>query len=124
MALKITYSPKAKHALRRFWLCLTLLAFLTMPPADAAKPRSTAVRQKPAPAENPKSKAARLLNLGVAYMNQQRMEQALKMFEQASALDPALFPARLNQGIALLNLQRQEPARAILLEAVDRKSVV
>ncbi|HEV2021054.1 MAG TPA: FG-GAP-like repeat-containing protein [Terriglobales bacterium] len=88
--------------------------------ASSAKSGPAVVPARKAPAEAPTTKAARLLNLGVAYMNQQRMEQALKMFEQAAALDPALFPARLNQGIALLNLQRPEPAKTILLEAVHR----
>ncbi len=106
--------------MRRFWLCLAILALLALAPVDAAKSRPAASSRKAASTEDPKTKAARLLNLGVAYMNQQRMEQALKMFEQAAALDPAFSSARLNQGIALLNLQRQEPAKAILLEAVQR----
>jgi len=34
--------------------------------------------------------AARLNNIGVAYMNQQLFEKALKAFEEAAAKDPAL----------------------------------
>lgn len=105
--------------LRRCLSLLAALAFLIVAPADPAQ-RKPAAPQKTAPTEGPKAKAVHLLNLGVAYMNQQRMEQAVKMFEQAAALDPELSPARLNQGIALLNLQRQEPARVLLLEAVQR----
>ncbi len=48
-------------------------------------------------------------------MHQQRFEPALKLFAQASALDPQLGAARLNQAIALLNLQRFEAARVLLL---------
>ncbi len=100
-------------------LLLLVTAVVLASPANPQKPRSAASPKKAA-VEDPKGKAARLLNLGVAYMNQQRMEQALKMFEQAAALDPNLSAARLDQGIALLNLQRQEPAKALLLEAVQR----
>src|SRR6516225_5831061 len=56
--------------------------------------------QKPA-ATNP-VEAARLNNLGLAYMNQQLFDKALKEFQDAAALDPTLKIARLNQGIALL----------------------
>ena len=48
--------------------------------------------------------AARLNNLGCAYMNQQLFEKALKYFEDAAAADPNLHVAKLNQGIALLSL--------------------
>ncbi len=71
--------------------------------------------------QNKPAEALRLNNLGVAYMNQQRMEGALELFEQAHALDPTLFAARLNQGVALLNLQRIEPARAVLLATTQQQ---
>jgi tetratricopeptide (TPR) repeat protein len=61
--------------------------------------------------------AARYNNLGVAYMNQQLFEKALKSFEQASKLDPGMEIAKLNQGIALLNLQRVDDAKAALDQA-------
>src|ERR1700691_3263343 len=63
------------------------------------------------------AEAARLNNLGAAYMNQQLFEKALKSFEQAAELDPKLTMARLNEGIALLNLQKIDEAKAAL-EAV------
>jgi tetratricopeptide (TPR) repeat protein len=68
--------------------------------------------------------AARLNNIGVAYMNQQLFEKALKSFEAANALDPKLAVAKLNRGVALLNLQRVEEAKALLEDVVkqDRKS--
>ena len=47
--------------------------------------------------------AIRLNNLGVAYMNQARITEALQTFRRAEAQDPSLFAARLNEGIALLN---------------------
>jgi tetratricopeptide (TPR) repeat protein len=66
------------------------------------------------------SEAARLDNLGVAYMNQQLFEKALKAFEQAVALDPKFSIAQMNRGIALLNLGRLEGARQFLEQAVKQ----
>ncbi len=68
--------------------------------------------EKPGPTE-----AARLNNLGCAYMNQQLFEKGLKNFTDAFALDPGLRVARLNQGIALLSLARVDPAKQALDEA-------
>ena len=70
-----------------------------------------------APAE-----AARLNNLGCAYMNQQLFEKALKSFQQAEAADPKLVIARLNQGIALVNLQKVDEAKAALEDALKQNS--
>src|SRR6266566_3991453 len=58
--------------------------------------------------------AARLNNIGVAYMNQQLFEKALKAFEEAAAKDPSLEVATVNRGVALLNLQRIDEAKALL----------
>jgi tetratricopeptide (TPR) repeat protein len=69
------------------------------------------------PAPNPEE-AARLNNLGVAYMNQQLFEKALKAFEDAAAKDPALKATTLNRGIALLNLQKLGESKALLEKAV------
>src|SRR5579884_1875036 len=63
------------------------------------------------------TEAARLNNLGCAYMNQQLFEKALKYFEDASAADPNLTVAKVNQGIALLGLARIDQAKAVLDEA-------
>src|SRR5208282_3355217 len=68
------------------------------------------------PANNPQE-AARLNNLGVAYMNQQLFEKALKSFEEAAAKDPALEVTTLNRAVALLNLQRVDEAKALLEKA-------
>jgi tetratricopeptide (TPR) repeat protein len=62
--------------------------------------------------------AARQNNLGVAYMNQQLFEKALKNFEAAIAADPKSSLGRLNRAIALLNLQRVDEAKALLDAAV------
>jgi Flp pilus assembly protein TadD len=70
---------------------------------------AAAPEKKPDPTE-----AARLNNLGCAYMNQQLFEKGLKNFEDAAALDPNLQVARLNQGIALLSLARVDAAKEIL----------
>ncbi|HWW15700.1 MAG TPA: FG-GAP-like repeat-containing protein [Candidatus Dormibacteraeota bacterium] len=72
-------------------------------------------QQKANPAE-----AARLNNLGAAYMNQQLFEKGLKSFQQAAALDPKLSIARLNEGIAYLNLQKVDEAKAALEEALKQ----
>jgi tetratricopeptide (TPR) repeat protein len=66
------------------------------------------------------AEAARLNNLGAAYMNQQSFEKALKAFQDAAARDPKLTAARLNQGIALLSLGRVDEAKEFLEEAVKR----
>ncbi len=70
---------------------------------------------------DPSTEAARLNNLGAAYMNQQLFEKGLKAFQEAAALDPKLQIAFLNQGIALLNLARIDPAKG-LLEAAGKNA--
>ena len=75
-----------------------------------------------APQSQPKAAdpvtAARLNNLGVAYMNQQLFEKALKYFQQAAEADPKLAIARLNEGVAYLNLQKVDQARAAFEDAL------
>ncbi len=77
-----------------------------------------------APQTQPKTRipleAARLNNLGAAYMNQQLFEKGLKSFQQAAELDPKLAIARLNEGIALLNLQKIDEAKAALEAALKQ----
>src|ERR1700730_7435911 len=70
---------------------------------------------KPNPVE-----AARLNNLGVAYMKQQLFEKGLKSFQQAAEADPKLAIARLNVGIAYLNLQKVDEAKAALEDAAKQ----
>src|SRR4029077_18212263 len=64
------------------------------------------------------TEAARLHNLGSAYMNQQLFEKGLRAFQHAAELDPNLTIARLNQGIAFLNLQKVDDAKAALEAAL------
>ncbi len=66
------------------------------------------------------AEAARLNNIGVAYMNQQLFEKALKEFEAASAQDPGSMTARLNRGVALLNLQKVDEAKTLLEEVAKQ----
>jgi cytochrome c-type biogenesis protein CcmH/NrfG len=76
-----------------------------------------------APQSQPKAnpaEAARLNNLGAAYMNQQLFEKGLKAFQQAAEADPKLTIARLNEGIAFLNLQKIDDAKAALEEALKQ----
>src|ERR1700733_12410069 len=74
-----------------------------------------------APQTQPKGtnplEAARLNNLGAAYMNQQLFEKGLKEFQEALKNDPRLAIARLNEGIAFLNLQKIDEAKAALEDA-------
>jgi tetratricopeptide (TPR) repeat protein len=80
-----------------------------------------AVPQNASPTKPDNSaEAARLNNLGVAYMNQQLFEKALKMFEQAAMLDPNFKVAPMNEGVALLNLGRIDAARQFLEQAVKQ----
>jgi Tfp pilus assembly protein PilF len=60
---------------------------------------------------------ARANNLGVAYMNQQRGEDALAQFRAAIAADKTLAIPHLNAGIVLLVLQRLPESKAELDEA-------
>ena len=71
------------------------------------------------PAPHPKE-AARLNNIGVAYMNQQLFEKGLKEFQQAAEADPKLAIARLNVGVAYLNLQKVDEAKAALEDALKQ----
>jgi len=64
--------------------------------------------------------AARMNNLGAAYMNQQLFEKGLKAFQHAAELDPKLAIARLNQGIAFLNLQKIDEAKAAFENALKQ----
>jgi Flp pilus assembly protein TadD len=73
------------------------------------------------PASQPNSiEAARLNNLGVAYMNQQLFEKGLKEFQQAAEADPKFAIARLNEGVAYLNLQKVDEAKAALENALKQ----
>ena len=66
------------------------------------------------------AEAARRNNIGVAYMNQQLFEKALKQFEAAVEQDPKLTIAKLNRGVALLNLQKVDEAKALLEEVTKQ----
>src|SRR5215472_2404764 len=73
-----------------------------------------------APASPNPVEAARLNNLGVAYMNQQLFEKALNQFQRATEADPKFFIARLNEGVAYLNLQKIDEAKAALEDALKQ----
>ena len=74
-----------------------------------------------APASQPDPiEAARLNNIGCAYMNQQLFEKGLKSFQQAAEADPKLAIARLNEGVAYLNLQKVDEAKAAFEEALKQ----
>src|SRR5260370_13156537 len=86
---------------------LGIVLILASPPARLAAT---------VPAPNP-MEAARLNNIGVAYMNQQLFEKALKSFDAAAAADSTLEVVSVNRGLALLNLQRLAEAKTQLEDA-------
>jgi len=96
------------------WSRVALLAVLVLLAAGffAVAPHRAAESDTAAKA----AEAARLNNIGVAYMNQQLFEKALKQFEGAAAQDPKLLIAKLNRAVALLNLQKVDDAKANLEE--------
>lgn len=67
------------------------------------------------------AQAIRLNNLGVAYLNQARVNEALDSFRQARQRNPALVAARLNEGIALIQAQRLAEGRDALLDATRQQ---
>jgi len=99
-------------------LMLGALASIRLPQRVSATSAQRSAKSGGAAARD---ESIRLNNLGVAYMNQLRFDEALKLFEQADRVYPQLFTARLNQGIALLNLQRYAAARELLQEATRRE---
>src|SRR5437764_272856 len=116
-------SNRWKHskALSRTFMALVLSAPLLFLNASSGLLQQSA---STAPASSSKSgptpdRVLRLNNLGTAYMNQQQFAQALKMFEQAAALDRENSVMKLNQAIALFNMQQFDRART-LLEEVTR----
>ena len=107
---------KAKSALGSIVLSFLVLAL----GLSAANPASFRVRRQVG--EDARVQALRQNNLGVAYMNQQRVVDALELFEQAYATDPTLSVARLNQALALFHAQHFEEARDILTEFTQNQS--
>jgi tetratricopeptide (TPR) repeat protein len=67
------------------------------------------------------AQAIRLNNLGVAYMNQARIDEALASFRQALQRDPSSSVARMNEGIALIQAQRLDEGRDALLDATRQQ---
>jgi len=88
--------------------------------SQTAKTKPQAVKARPSRGSDFNLEAVRLNNLGVAYMNQQRFDQALKNFDRAVALDPKLTVAQLNRGIALLYKQELKSALKAITEATEK----
>jgi Tfp pilus assembly protein PilF len=95
-----------KRTIRRISLCLCASVSLCLGAQQGATGTAAAIRSN---------------NLGVAYMNQARVAEALQTFRRAKAQDPSLFAAHLNEGIALLNSQQLAQARDVLLDATQRQ---
>jgi Flp pilus assembly protein TadD len=100
-------------------LCAVALAFaVSAGRQENSGGTRNAQTRPPAVAAGP-GQAARLNNIGVAYMGQQKFEMARKLFEQALATDPQFSVARVNLGIALLNQQKPGPACSALEQAAQ-----
>ena len=100
------------------FLLAAVFSFAVSPSEQHKSSARSPVKEK-APSSTPYD-AARLNNLGVAYMGQQRTRQAQKFFEQALNADPKFFLARLNFGICMYSQRKLEPARAALEDAVEK----
>jgi tetratricopeptide (TPR) repeat protein len=99
--------------------CLILISAILLPSRSAQETAKLPASRVPADS-NESLKALRLNTLGVAYLNQQRPADALKLFEQALQADPKFAVARLNLGIAFLNQQKADLARDALLAAAQQ----
>jgi thioredoxin-like negative regulator of GroEL len=73
-----------------------------------------AAQQPTVPPHTPAFEAARLNNIGTAFMGQQLLDRAATTFAEAAKADPNLVLAKINEGIALLYLQRFAGAEQIL----------
>ena len=104
------------RVMRSMRVVMMLFALLAIAGLFAAVP----YRAADTDASTKVAEASRLNNIGVAYMNQQLFEKALKSFEAASAQDPHMEVAKINRGVALLNLQRVDEAKAILEDVVKQ----
>ncbi len=104
----------SKRAFSRTCILIALAVLTAV--SQTPQPRSTTNEAK----ENKEAAAARLNNLGVAYMDQQRVEDAIKEFEKAHAIDTEATAPELNRAIGLLNQQKTGPAREIL-EGLTRR---
>ena len=58
--------------------------------------------------------AARLNNLGTAYVGQQFLDRAVSTFAAAAKADPSLTLAKVNEAIALMYLQKLPEAEKLL----------
>ena len=102
---------------RRYTRCMRRSSALLVLCAAAVIALSAAQAPSSPASSSANAAAIRFNNLGVATMNQQKFEPALKYFEQAVAADANLLTARVNEAIALINLQRYEPAKQLLTDA-------
>jgi tetratricopeptide (TPR) repeat protein len=101
-------------------LCLTpACVTLKLQAAGLSSPNAGAAASAPETAAAPTGsaaarEAARLNNLGTAFMNQQLLERAAENFAKAYDADPSLALAKINQGLALIYLQRFAEAQQAL----------
>jgi Flp pilus assembly protein TadD len=108
----------------RRWLALALGAFC-LAAVVLVRSEEKPSRKQPASATETaeranSEKALRLNTLGVAYLNQQRPNEAQKYFEQALEADAGFAVARANLGIALMAQQRLEAAKTALEAAAAK----
>jgi Tfp pilus assembly protein PilF len=94
-------------------------AILVRSSAPRAQEKAAAAK-KSGPSDARTADSYRFNTVGVAYLNQQRPEDAQKYFEKALEADPKFAVARLNLGISLLAQQKLEPAREALEAAAQQ----
>ena len=95
--------------MRRIALGLTVCVVLFWGALFSQAPQKSSSRQQ----------FIRANNLGAAYLNQQKLDEAEKEFAQAVAIDKDNGTAQLNLGIALLNLSKVAPAEEALRRAAE-----
>lgn len=69
------------------------------------------------------NRAATLVNRGIVYMRDKRLERAMEDFNRALQLEPGLLEAKVNVGAALYGLERYDEAFAMLNEGVEAQNI-
>ena len=86
----------------------------------AQRPPRAGSAEKSSEAVDKKLESARWNNLGVAYLGQQKLPEALAAFEKAHAADPDAIVPEENRAITMVNLQRNDEAEKLLLTLAER----
>lgn len=69
------------------------------------------------------NRAATLVNRGIVYMRDHRLQRSLEDFQRALELQPMLLEAKVNIGAALYGLERYDEAFTMLNEGVEAENI-